>query len=223
MHLREWVLSTSNDGARSEANCQFIDGLLRHGSLVARHGTTIAIDQISQQGTECIRLCFHLPFACQSNGVSSIAVLVPNACIGTGIIKSNQIFYALIEETIGWLACVGPKHTLVRLYLENNRQPLPRSYSSNWVQRRNNFTLFITSLRPSYHQSGLGQMSGAVGAMEVAQAMTSSQDTSGDYVVTLTLRCKQQKRLFLPRSVAQLPEEWRLDWLEVQNEFSTQA
>jgi len=223
MHLREWVLSTSNDGARSEANCQFIDGLLRHGSLVVRHGTTIAIDRTSQQGTECIHLCFRLPFACQSNGISSIAVLVPNECIGTGIYQTIHIFYALIEETIGWLAYVGPKHTLVRLYLENGGQALPRSYSSDWVQRRNSFALFITSLRSSHHQPGLGQTSGALGVMEVAQAITSSQDISGGYVVTLTLRNGQRSQLFLPRSVAQLPEEWRLDWLEVQNEFSTQV
>jgi len=223
MHLRTWALSTTNDGARSASNCRFLDGLLRDGSLVSTPGMTITCDQTLQQGTPCILLDFHLPLACQSNGVSSIAVLVPTACIGTGIFQTNNIFYALIEETIGWLACVGPKHTLVRLYLENSGQALPRSYSSDWVQRRNSFALFITSLRPSRHQSGLGQTSGALGVMEVAQAMTSSQDISGGYVVTLTLRNGQRRQSFLPRSVAQLREEWRLDWLEVQNEFSTQA
>jgi len=185
---------------------------------------TITYDQTLQQDTPCIRLYFHLPLACQSNGTRSILVLVPNACLGTGIYQTQYIFYALIEEVIGWLACVGPKHTLVRLYLNNNGEPLPRSYSSGWMRLHNSFMLFITSVRESHHQfPGQGRMSGDFGVIEVTQARTSSEEISADYIVTMTLGNGQRMRIFLPRSVAQLPQDWMLDWLEVQNEFSTQA
>lgn len=66
-------------------------------------------------------------------------------------------------------------------------------------------------------------MSGAFGVIEVTQARTSSQDVSEDYIVTLTLGNRQRMSLFLPRRVAQLGEEWWLDWLESQNEFSSQV
>src|SRR5258706_16055059 len=37
-------------------------------------------------------------------------ILVPSACLGTTILGHADIFYALIEEIIVWLAGVGPKH-----------------------------------------------------------------------------------------------------------------
>ena len=224
MRLRIWVLSTSPDGARSAADCQFLNVRLRRGSLVAAPGMTITCDQTTIRGMPCVRIHFHLPQACHSNGVTSIPVLVPNVCLRTNTYQTNHIFYALIEEVIGWLAGVGPKHTLVRLYLENHGQPLARSYSSSWQQLHSGFLSFITSLRHSYHQlPGLGQMSGSFGVIEVAQARTSCGDISADYIVTLTLANRRQMSLSLPRNIAQLPQDWILDWLEIQNEFSSRA
>jgi len=221
MRLHSWAHSAVSDGARNAANSQFLDGFLRHGSLDPTPGMTITYDQTLEQGIPCIRLHFHLPPACRANGVKSIPVLVPNACTGTGIYQADMIFYALIEEIIGWLACVGPKHTLVRLHLNKNGQPLARSYSSELY---GGFVSFVTSLRDSHHHfPGLTRMSGTFGVIEVAQARTSSQDISADYIVSLTLGNRQQMQVFLPRSVAQLPRDWMLDWLEVQNEFSIRA
>ena len=224
MRLRTWALSTSPGGARSAANSQFLDLLLRRGSLVVTPGTTVTCNQTTEQGMPCISLHFHLPRECQSSGVMSIPVLVPNACLRTNKYQTTYIFYALIEEVIGWLAGVGPKHTLVRLYLENHGQPLARLYSSSWQRLHSGFVSFITSLRYSHHRlPGLGQMSGSFGVIEVAQARTSSGDISGDYIVTLTLANRRQMSLSLPRNVAQLPQDCILDWLEVQNEFSSRA
>ena len=220
MHLRAWAHSMSDDGARSNANCRFLDGLLRLGSLAATPGMTIAIDQTVEQGIPCIRINFYLPQTCHSTGVRSIPVLVPTACVGTGTYQPVEIFYALIEEIIVWMAGIGPKHTLVRLYCNNYGQPVARSHSASWQQLHGGFASFISTLRHSYHHfPGLGQMSGAFGVIEVAQARTSSQSISADYIVTLTLGNRQQMLLFLPHSVAQLPREWMLDWLEVENEF----
>lgn len=213
-----------NDGARSDANCRFLDGILRLGSLAATPGVTIAVDQTVEEEIPCIRMNFRLPYGCHSSTVRSIPVLVPTACVGTGYFQPILIFYALIEEIIGWLAGVGPKYTLVRLYRDNYGQPLARSHSSSWEQLHRGFSSFINSLRQSHHHfPGLGRTSGAFGVIEVTQARTSSQYVSEDYIVTLTLGNQRQMSLYLPRRVAQLGEEWRLDWLEVQNEFSSQA
>lgn len=225
MHLHAWAHSINDDGARSDANCQFLDELLRLGSADFTRGLTIVVDQTVMQEIGCIRLHFQLPQMCNPTNVRSIPVLVPTACVGTGYYQPIDIFYALIEEIIGWLARVGPKHTLVRLYRNSYGQPLARSHSPSWEQLHGGFRSFISSLRQSHHHlPGLGQqMSGAFGVIEVTQARTSSQDVSEDYIVTLTLVNRQRMSLFLPRRVAQLGEEWWLDWLESQNEFSSQA
>ena len=221
MHLRAWALSTSDNGARSGANCQVLEGLLRRGRLATTH--TISMGESEEQGVHCIRLQFHLPQECQSNRVTSIPVLVPTAFVGTNTYQSNVIFYALVEEMIGWLARVGPKHSLLRLYLKNHGQ-LPRSYSSHWHDLHSGFTLFINSMRViQSHFPGLGQFSGTFGTIEVAQARTPSGDTSPDYFVILTLDNNQQMTLVLPRRVATLPRDFMLDWLEAQNEFSTRV
>ena len=223
MRLRAWALSSDNDGARSTANWRFLDVLLCRGSFAATPGATISHDETTVEGIHCIRLRFNLPQACQSNGVVSIAVLLPSVCIRNPIYQPTVIFYALIEETIGWLTGVGPAHTLVR-QLNNHGQPLACSYSSSWRQLHDGFALFITSLRNSNHRfSGLGQMSGSLGVLETVQARTPSGDVSEDYIVTITLANGQKMALFLPRAVALLPKEWMLDWLEVRNEFSPQA
>jgi hypothetical protein len=210
------------DGARSPANHQFLHGFLRHGSMVTMHGTTIEVGQTVEQGVPCFRLAFLLPQACQLNSMRAIAVLVPNPWVGTGIADPITIFYALIEEIIGWLANVGPKHTLIRLYNSDRRQPLP--HSPNWNQLHSGFISFIDKLRPSRDSFiNVGQLSGAFGVIEVSQARTPAHDVSADFIVTLTLSNRQQMSLFLPRSVAQLPFEWMLDWLEVQNTFSSRV
>lgn len=220
MRLREWALSTSDSGARSADNCRVLDGLLRRGRLATT--PTISVGECEAQGVHCIRLQFHLPQECQSNGVTSIPVLVPTAIVGTNAYQNTYIFYALVEELIGWLARIGPKHSLVRLYLNNNGQQLPRSYASHWQDLHSGFTLFINGMRSMQsHFPGPGQISGMFGAINVAQARTSSGDISGDYLVTLTLSSRQQMSLFLPRTVAKLPQELMFDWLEAQNEFST--
>ena len=216
-----WAYSTSGDGARSPANHQFLDGLLHRGSLAATPGMTISVDQTAERGVPCIALHFYLPQVYRSTAVESIPIVVPTVCVGTGTYQPIEIFYALIEEIIGWLAHVGPKDTLLRLYRQRHGQPPTRPYSLNWQQLHSGFSLFIRRLRqPSSPFPGLGQISGSFGLIEVWQARTSSGDVSEDYVVTLTLDNGQCMSLFLPRSVAQLGTDWLLDWLEVQNEFS---
>ena len=224
MHLRTWAHSVGDEGARSQANCRLLDALLRLGSLVVTDGVTITVDQAMEGGIPCLRINFCLPQAFHSTGIRSIPILVPAAWVGTGNIQPNLIFYALIEEIIGWLAGVGPKHTFVRQYRNNNGEPLARSHSASWVHLHRGFSSFINILRDSHHQfPGLGQMSGAFGVIEVARAMTSSQEATADYIVTLTLNNRQRMSLLLPRRVAQLPREWMLDWIEVRNEFSSQS
>jgi hypothetical protein len=224
MHLREWAHSVSTDGAASAANCQFLDGLLRRGSLAATPGITIAVDQIEEQGVPCVRLRFHLPRVYHSNGVQSIPVLVLRECVGTNRYPTQFIFYALIEEIIGWLAHVGPKHTLIRLSRNNHGQTVPRSYSSNWHLLHSSFNLFISRLRHSNNPfPGLGPISDDFGVIDVAEARSSPRAISADYVVTLTLNNKQRMSLFLPHSIAKLPRELVLDWLEIQNSFSTRV
>ena len=61
-------------------------------------------------------------------------------------------FYSSIEEIIGWLAGVGHKHSLIRLYLNNRSESLAHSSSSSWQQLHSCFVLFITSLRRSHRQ-----------------------------------------------------------------------
>lgn len=221
MNLRVWAYSTSNSGARSPANYRFLDGLLHRGFLAAVPGMAITVNQVVEQGTPCVHLHFHLPQVYHSTGVTTIPVLVPTACIGTGSYQPQDIFYALLEEIIGWLAQVGPKHTLVRMYLKNYDHPPVESYSSNWQMLHNGFALFISSIRQSSNSfPGLGQLSGSYGLIEVAQARTPSGRVSSDYTVTLTLSNRLRMSLYLHRSVAQLPKDWLLDWLEIQNEFS---
>jgi hypothetical protein len=222
MRLRTWALSTSNEGARSPVNFQFLDGLLRRGCLAATPGVTISADQTEELGVPCVRLHFHLPQEIQSNATTSIPVLIPIAFVGTDKVQATPIFYALVEEVIGWLACVGPKHSLVRLYVKNHGQQLSRSYSSSWQHLHSAFTLFISSLRHSETLfPDLGQFSGTFGVIEVAQARTSSDGISSGFIMNLTLSSREQMSLFLPRAVANLPRDIMLDWVEVQNEFST--
>src|SRR5258706_1836582 len=209
-------------GARSAENRHFLDGLLQHGMIVATQGTTISIHQTLEQGIPCIALHFALPRGCQSNGKKTIPIIVPSACLGTTILGHTDIFYALIEEIIVWLAGVGPKHTLIRVYHNNHNQRLPQSSSGE--QPHNGFESFINSLRHSHiHFPGLGQASGALGVMEVAQARTSSHQVSADFTVALTLENRQQVSIFLPHSVGQLPFDWVLDWLEVQYRFASRV
>ena len=222
MRLRTWAISTSDDAAGSAANSRYLDWLLRRGCLATGPGVTISMDQTEEQGLPCIRLKFHLPQESHSNGVTSIPVLLPTAFVGTNQCQTFLIFYALIEEVIGWLAHIGPKHSLIRLHQQNNGQPLPRSYSSGWQDLHSGFALFISSMRESQGNfPGLGQFNCTSGVMEVAQARTSSDEITSDYLVSLTLSNKQRMSLFLPRRVAILPRDFMLDWLEVQNEFST--
>jgi hypothetical protein len=54
--------------------------------------------------------------------VQSIAILIPTARVGTGIYQPNNIF--LIEEIIAWLAGVGPKNAVIRLYNRSTACPL---------------------------------------------------------------------------------------------------
>ena len=223
MRLRAWALSTSDEGARSPANSQFLDVLHRRGPIYAtpRPGMTIGCDQTTEQDVACIRLHFHLPKACQSNGVRSIPVLVPSACVRR--CPPQIIFYSLVEEIIRWLASVGPKHSLIRLYLNNCGDPFARLDSSGWQQLHDDFVLFITNLRHSHQQfHGPGRISGSLGVIEVTpHTRTSSGEISADYIATLTLANRLQMSLLLPRSVARLPLDWMLDWLEVQHEFSS--
>jgi hypothetical protein len=182
---------------------------------------TVSANETLQQGVRFIQLAFHIPQPYQSNGVVSIPVLVPTACVGTNTIQPNFIFYALIEETIGWLAGVGPKHSLVRLCGPNSRQHA-QQFSSDWNRLRDRFQGFISSLREtSILFPGLGQLSGAFGVIEVAHARTDSGEMTMDYIVTLALASGHNMRLYLPRGVAQLPRPWMLDWLEIQIEFSS--
>jgi hypothetical protein len=174
-----------------------------------------------QQGVPVIQLSFHLPQPYQSAGVMSTPVLVPTACVGTNTIQPNIIFYALVEETIGWLAGVGPKHSLVRLWGPNSRQQA-QQFSSDRNRLRDRFQVFISSLRETdILFPGLGQLSGAFGAMEVAHARTGSGEMTMDYTVTLALASGDNMGVYLPRGVAQLPRPWMLDWLEIQIEFSS--
>ena len=221
MRLRTWALSESNEGARSTVNRQYLDGLLRRGCLATRPGLTISSDQTEEEGVPCVRLRFHVPLE-NSNASLSIPVLVPIAFVGTDIIQIQYIFYALVEEVIVWLAKIGPTHTLIRLSRHHNERRHPHSYSSNWQDLHSGFRLFISSLR---HDEtcfpGLGRFSGDLGDIEVAQARTPSDDISSNYVVAITLSNKQRMRLFVPRNVARLPQNLWLDYLELQNEFST--
>jgi hypothetical protein len=222
MRLRTWTLSTSNEGARSPVNCEYLHGLLRRGCVAATPGVTISADQTEELGVPCVRIHFHLPQEIQSNAVTSIPVLIPIAFVGTDNIQTELIFYALVEEMIGWLACVGPKHSLIRLYVKNNGQQAQRSYSSSWQDLHGGFATFITSLRRSETLfPGLGRFVDTFGVMEVTRARTSSDEISPDFAVSLTLSNRQQMSLFLPLTVANLPRDFMLDWLELQNEFST--
>ena len=222
MRLRTWAISTNDSAAGSAANSRYLDGVLRRGCLAPTLGVTISIDQTEEQGMPCIRLKFHLPQESHSNGVTSIHVLLPTALVGTNQYQTSLIFYALIEELIGWLAGIGPKHSLIRLYRNQNGQPLPRSYSSAWQELHSGFTLFISCIRESENPfPGLGQFTGTFGVLEIAQARTPSDEVTSDYFVTITLSNKRQMSLFLPRRVAILPRDFMLDWLEAQNEFST--
>jgi hypothetical protein len=182
MCFRVWAYSTANDGARNAPNWQFVDGLLRHGSLATMPGMTFAIDQTIEQGVPCFRLHFLLPRAYHSTGVGSVPVLLPTAGVGTNMVQPHHVFYTLLEETIGWLANVGPKNTLVRLH-HNSHGQLARSDSLDWQQLHNGSMLFIGSLRQSHGRvPGLGQISGSFGVIEVAQqARTPSNHVSSDF------------------------------------------
>ena len=208
-------------GARSAENRHFLDGLLRHHEEVVR-GTTISVDQTVKQCTPCTAINFLLPLGYQSNGVTTIPVTVPTACLGTTILGHDDIFYALIEEIIVWLAGVGPKHTLIRLYHHNHNpgERLPRSFRGE--QPYSDFESFITNLRNTQnHLPSLGQASVVLGVMEVAQARTPSHKVSADFIVTLTLNNRERMSFYLPHSVGQLPFDWVLDWLEVQYRFAS--
>ena len=179
-------------GARSAENRHFLDGLLRHHAKVAR-GTTISVDQTVKQSIPCTAIKFSLPLGCQSNGVTTIPVIVPTAWLGTTILAHDDIFYALIEEIIVWLAGVGPKHTLMRLYHDNHNhgQRLPQLFRGE--RPHSDFESFISNLRQSQnHLPDLDEASGALGVMEVTQARTPSHQVSADFIVTLTLNNRER-------------------------------
>ena len=141
MRLREWVDSTSDDGARSWLNCQYLHALLHQDSLVDKP-TSISVKQMTYTGIRCIRLDFRLPQMFQAAGVTSIPVLVPNGLVGTGI-SEDYIFYALIEKIIGWLVGIGSTHLLIRLHHELGKF----AYDVAWDQLTERFTPLINSLR----------------------------------------------------------------------------
>lgn len=224
MNLRIWALSTSNGGARSPANYQFVDGLVHRGSLAAVPGMAISTKQVDEQGIPCTWLYFHLPQVYHSTGVTSIPVLVPTATIGTGLFQPTHVFYSLLEEIIGWMAGAGSKHTLVRLYQQNQGGPLVHSYSSDWQLLHGGIASFISSLRqPNTPFPSLGRITNSYGAVDVTQAMTPSGQVSADYVVRLTLNDGRRMSLYLPRGIAKLTKDWCLDWLEIQNQFSNRV
>ena len=181
---------------------------------------TISVDQGTVQAVPCITVHFRLP---QEYGGDSVRVLVPTASL-TGTFVPIHIFYALLEEMIALQARVGPQNSLVRVFIDNDGQPLPQSWSPSWHQLHSGFSLFITSLRQSGNGfPGLGQISGAFGVIEVTHARRSSGVILADYVVTLALNNGQRMSQSVPYSVAVLPTEWLLDWLEVKNEFSSRV
>jgi len=223
MQLYAWAHSMSIDGARSISNCEFLVRVLGDRVSVAMTGTTISASQTVEKGVACIRLLFHLPLACQTNAVSAIPVLVPDAWAGSGSVEPTDIFDALIEEIIILLGGFGPRHSLIRLY-QNNDGRRPHQHSSGRQQPHDGFLLFFNILRQSHHSfPSLGEVSGAFGVLEVAQARTPSHEVSGDFIVTVTLSNREQMSLFLQRSIARLPMDWMLDWLEVQHRFSSRV
>ena len=171
MHLQAWALSTSDKGARSDVNCRYTDELLHHGSAPTSLHISTSMDDTQEQGLHCKHLQFHLPQGYHANGVTSVPVLVPSAMVGTiQQLPETLVFYALVEELIGWLEWIGPMHSLVRLYLNNNGQQLPRSYSSHWQDLHRGFTLIINRGRGiQSHFPGLGHFSGTFGVIEVAR------------------------------------------------------
>ena len=216
MYLRTWAHSTLDGGARSPSNHQFLAGLLRHGSLTAP--PDIAVSRMEEQGVPCLHLAFHLPHVFHDTGVTTIPVLIPSAYIGTGSYEPVDIFYCLLEGVISWLAGTGPIHTLIQLYRRSHGQPLAPSSSPH-------FSIFIDSLRrqPQSSSSGLGQMSGTLGVIEVMQARTWSGHISADYIANLTLSDGRHMSFHLPRSVAMLGKDWLLDWLSIQIAFSNRV
>ena len=211
----------STDGARSAEHRHFLDGLLRHHAKVAQ-GTTISVNQTVKQHMPCTAINFLLPLEYQSNGVTTIPVIVPTVWLGTTILGHDDIFYALIEEIIVWLAGVGPKHTLIRLYHDNHShgQQLPSSFRGE--ESHSDFKFFIRSLRHTRNYlPSQGQASSALGLMEVAQTRTPSDEVSTNFIVTLTLKNRDRMYFFLLRSVGQLPFDWVLDWLEAQYRFTS--
>lgn len=209
----------------SAENCRFLDELLHHGAGEVTHGTTtILVEQKVEHDLPCTNLLFRLPQTHHPSDVKTISVLVPNAWLGTPALNHNDIFSALIEEMIVWLARISPRHTLVRLHLENDNHAQRYPQSSSSEQSRNGFSAFINSLRNSQnHCSGLGQTSGSLGTMEVMHAMTSFNEVSAHYIVTLAPSTRQRMSVFVPRNIEQLPLDWLLDWLEVQDRFASQA
>lgn len=167
----------------------------------------------------CTNLHFHLPQEYQANGVTSIRVAVPNACIGTGIYKPQTIFYALMEEIIRWLTGLNPGLSLIRMH---PGQSLVRSDSSSHQQTRNAFQEFITSMRDSNIQlRRLGSSRNSFGMIDLALVPPSSEDISVEFIITLTLANRLRMSLILSRDLVDLPQDWILDWLEVQNELSS--
>ena len=170
----------------------------------------------------CVRLSFQIPQGSQSNAITAISVLVPRAFVGTNMLVIQFIFYALVEELIGWLAGVGPKNSLIRLYHNSNGRQHPRSYSSSWHRLHSGFTLLITNLRDDKILfPGLGQFSSAFGVIKVAHARTAPGQVTSDFAVSITLNNKQQITILLPCNIAKLPKDLVLDWLEIRNEFSS--
>lgn len=218
-----WAHSTCDGGARSPANCHFLTGLLHHRSLAAP--PDIAVSVREERGITCINLAFRVPQVYRLTGVTSIPILIPTPCVGTGFYEPADVFNSLVEEIAKLLAGVRPQNTLFQLYRQSRGQPLVPFSSPHWQLLHHDFLMFIDGLRRQPHSSfsGLGQLSGTLGVIEVMQARTSTGHISADYITELTLSDGRKMSLDLPRSVALLGKDWLLDWLEAGIVFSNRV
>ena len=91
----------------------YLDGFLQMAAWPLRQGLPSRLTKQRSSGVPCARLRFHLPQGSQSNGITTIPVLLPITYVGTDIYQTNLFLYALLEEIIGWLARVGPKPNLI--------------------------------------------------------------------------------------------------------------
>ena len=150
----------------------------------------------------------------------SIIIWVPAACIGTGFYLAEDVFYSLLEEIIGWVGCVGSKQSIDRVYLRRRLHPSPFNPSEMQLLF-SGFETFIESIRqPQVSFPGPGRIRVSYGDIEIRQAVNLDGEVMEDYAVRLTLDNGRGMTLHLPRGVTELPKDWILDWLKIQNEFT---